>query len=287
MSKKMTKMVKKEAAMLKRSTKESLINSFRVTCIHTMVEMENLYGVAGIVENLFGNDIEDAEATAQNFKNSSAWTILSNLYDYAVNGIVNDEPPSIVIDGANVLELASCHDNHVSQEWADLVEMADARLSLEEGGDLTIKRVALLGGVDMRTVRNAISAGDLAATKDDDIVWIEHASTMRWLHSRKGFKPTVYPEARKLSDIAEITSSTAFGAFLAARRKFLGLDAATTPSISGPTRDMATKLESGMFLLPLDAAFPLADFYQINRKDFLEAVMRIFFAEELSILVGK
>jgi hypothetical protein len=44
------------------------------------------------------------------------------------------------------------------------------------------------------------------------------------------------------------------------------------------------QLEAGVFALPLDAVFPVADFYQVDRKAFLECVMRVFFYEELRML---
>jgi hypothetical protein len=43
-------------------------------------------------------------------------------------------------------------------------------------------------------------------------------------------------------------------------------------------------LESGSFQFPLDAVFPLADFYQLNREELLGAVMRVFFPDELKAI---
>ena len=36
--------------------------------------------------------------------------------------------------------------------------------------------------------------------------------------------------------------------------------------------------------MPLDAVIPVADFYQLDRKAFLNCVMRVFFYEELRML---
>jgi hypothetical protein len=45
------------------------------------------------------------------------------------------------------------------------------------------------------------------------------------------------------------------------------------------------ELESGVFGLPLDAVFPVADFYRLPRREFLACVMRVFFREELDAIV--
>jgi hypothetical protein len=55
---------------------------------------------------------------------------------------------------------------------------------------------------------------------------------------------------------------------------------------SSVNQDAINQLESGVFTLPLDAVFPIADFYQVSRKEMLECVMRVFFSEELSMLAS-
>ena len=55
------------------------------------------------------------------------------------------------------------------------------------------------------------------------------------------------------------------------------------PSVGSTT---LTQLEAGVFTLPLDAVFPLSDFYQVSRKEMLNCVMRVFFADELTMLAG-
>ena len=41
-----------------------------------------------------------------------------------------------------------------------------------------------------------------------------------------------------------------------------------------------SEIEMGVFNLPLDTVHPLADFYQVSRKDFLLVVMNVFFGEQ-------
>ncbi len=46
-----------------------------------------------------------------------------------------------------------------------------------------------------------------------------------------------------------------------------------------------TQLESGVFALPLDAVFPLADFYGLPQHAFLECLMRVFFRTEFDAII--
>jgi hypothetical protein len=44
------------------------------------------------------------------------------------------------------------------------------------------------------------------------------------------------------------------------------------------------ELEMGVFKLPLDTVTPLADFYQIDRRDFLVTVMKVFYEDQYRVL---
>jgi hypothetical protein len=44
------------------------------------------------------------------------------------------------------------------------------------------------------------------------------------------------------------------------------------------------EVERGIFNLPLDSVFHLADFYRLDRKVMLSCVMRIFYPEQLQAL---
>jgi hypothetical protein len=43
----------------------------------------------------------------------------------------------------------------------------------------------------------------------------------------------------------------------------------------------------GVFNLPLDTVRPLADFYQLNRTDFLFSVMKVFYEDQHRTLTKK
>jgi hypothetical protein len=170
--------------------------------------------------------------------------------------------------------------------------MGDGRFALDEGHDLTIYKLSLLANVDQRTVRNAISAGQMIANKKNGMfegeqLFIENASARRWLHGRKGFKPTIVPTDPQHLILKDVKGPADFASFLVMQRKRIGLD-----QDGGKLAVLHTcvdaraisQLEAGIFSVPLDAVFPLADFYQVSRKDLLECVMRVFFANELMML---
>lgn len=60
----------------------------------------------------------------------------------------------------------------------------------------------------------------------------------------------------------------------------------TKPAISHPavTQQTISELEAGVFALPLDAVFPIADYYLLDRKKLLKCVMRVFFNDEMRLL---
>lgn len=84
-----------------------------------------------------------------------------------------------------------------------------------------------------------------------------------------------------------VTTPADFGALLAAKRKQIGGgDQKSKTLVSHPsvTQESIAQLEEGVFALPLDAVFPVADFYLLERKKFLQCVMRVFFFEEMRLL---
>lgn len=277
--------------MAKKFNKEDLFENYFNTAKDVFINFELVFEVEGVCEQLFGahpdHDFND-EAAKQRVRSSEAWQSLSHLYDYAVDGIRHDakEPEEIVLAGAEVISYVTTENQGPAEEWDQIVAQGDGRFGLDNGSDLSLEKLALLADVDERTVRNAISHGDLVAHKDDGILFIGNTSARNWLSGRRGFKPSRIPTDLG-GDISQISTPIEFGAFLLAQRKTLGLDTIGNKVVMlHPSVDLKTimDIEKGVFKLPLDTVFPLADFYQIDRKGFLDAVMRIFFAEQLRSL---
>lgn len=283
--------------MAKNDHKEKLFDDFYRAACGTLESLEMHYNLIGVLDQVFGKDADLRQNTEQaktNLRNSNAWNELSALYEYAIHGITSDldGPDSVVINGSDVLKLASSEEWRPSNEWDEIIAMGDGRFALDDGQDITIYKLALLAKVDLRTVRNAVSAGNIVAYKKELIfegeqICIENASARRWLHGRKGFKPTVMSDADEHQGLNSVETPAGFGAFLVSQRKRIGLDTeAGKLMVFHTSVDLKSisELEAGIFALPLDAVFPLADFYQVSRKELLDCVMRVFFADELHMI---
>lgn len=283
-------MAKTENKENKIDRKEKLFTDFYITTTYALEALERQFNVKDVLSQVLGKDVTEEESKAK-LRASRPWATLSTLYDYAVDGVDHgEEPEDFVIDGSDVLKLVSTENHTPSKEWEDIVTMGDGRFALDTGEIIDLYRVALLANVDIRTVRNAASSGDLVLYKQNDMLYVENASARRWLMGRRGFKPTVMNnEAQNLS-LASVNSPAEFGVFLVCQRKRINLDSddgklvVFHPSVKPQA---IIELEAGVFTLPLDAVFPIADFYQVSRKELLECVMRVFFYEEMRILSGE
>ena len=274
--------------MAKTDRKEKLFQNFFHAAFNSFEALETQFNIKGVIDQVFGKDTDENQAKL-NLRSSCSWTTLSTLYDYAVDGVNgNGHPIDVVIAGSDVIKLASSENYTPSEEWEQIVAMGDGRYALDNGKLIELYKVALLANVDIRTVRNAVSAGDLVSIKDNNDLYIESASARRWLHGRKGFKPTVMIDGAEHLSLSKVSSPAEFGAFLVSQRLRIGLDSDDSKLVvfhPGVNQQAITQLEAGIFVMPLDAVFPLADFYQVGRKELLECVMRVFFFEELDMLV--
>lgn len=277
----------------KAKTLERLFDDFFHTAHGSFESLEIRYGIDGVMDQIFGKDAAEDEAR-EKLRNSWAWQTLAAAYEYAVNGVEPapgfDGPSSLVIDASDVLKLANSENYWVSEEWDNIIAMGDGRFGLDEGSPILLYKLALLANVDIRTVRNAVSSGELVTFKSeaDGNVYVENASARRWLYGRRGFKATVVSDAAMYMTPERITTPAEFGAMLAAQRERKNSEIADANSaVEHPavSQEALAQLEAGVFSLPLDAALPVADFYLMDRKKFLQCVMRVFFAEELQMLV--
>lgn len=290
--------------MAKKTHKEQLFESSFYATQATLEVLESHFLIHVMDQAFGGADIATEEQKAkEHFRASNAWRELSALYEYAINGVVDSEYDTqyadrsyIVTNGAAIIEVLSSGEGRLSPEWTEIYTMGDGRFCLDGGERISLLKLALLARVDLRTVRNAASAGHLVTCKEEkmleqDTVFAENASARRWLLGRKGFKPTLLTNLER-EQIGEINSPSGFGSFLAQQRKDVEevLDAADIAkrSVNHPSVNQGAinQLESGVFTLPLDAVFPIADYYQVSRKEMLECVMRVFFSEELSMLAS-
>ena len=274
--------------------KEALFNNYIDTALEVLADFEVVFGIDNVASQFFGQiiahgetQIPDRQAAMKHVQQSDAWRSLSRLYDYAVDGVLDDpNPDEIVESAADVLTYFETYSISPADDWIHIVQQGDGRFALDDGQDIIIDKLRLLAGVDIRTVRNAVSAGDLAAHKVDGDTFINNDTAREWLSLRRSFKPTRIISTDKIK-LSQVSSPVEFAAFLKAQRETLGFDlkdkklAFIHPSLDAR---IITDVEGGIFKLPLDSVFPLADFYQIEKQPFLNMVMRVFYKDQLSMI---
>lgn len=272
------------------AVKDELFEDFFSAAWNTFLALESQFQVKGVMDQVFGVDA-DMDEGKESLRKSPAWQTLIDVYEYAYNGVEpkNAGPEDIVIDGSDVLKLVSSENHWPCAAWDNIIAMADGRFGLDEGSPIDLYKVALLANVDIRTVRNAVSAGELISFKssDEQRVLVESASARRWLLGRRGFKATLKSLDGGYETIDTIKTPAGFGAFLKQQRERLKLDDKFDKLVvmhPSATIQALEQLEAGVFSLPLDAVFPVADFYELDRKEFLLCVMRVFFYEEMEVL---
>lgn len=267
-----------------RWNKQTLFDNFCACTRQAVRDWETFFGVEGMAEQVLGEPIHAHKNAEQVLRESDTWESLMALYDYATEGITGGrEEACIVLDAGAILKLVQTEDHWISAEWFEILTMGDARYGLDDGAALSLERIALLANVDIRTVRNAVSAGDLIVEQGV----IDNSMARRWLHGRKGFKPTVVSSSAENLALEDIHTAADFGTFLKKQRERLGLsEGGQKLTIFHPcaTANTIQQLEAGVFTLPLDAVFRVADLYQLSRKALLECIMRVFFTQELETL---
>jgi len=287
--------------MDKQITKAELFENFFNTSIEVIPLIESTFELSsGSIFNQVFNVPEESISLQQadakdHFKKSEAWNALSNLYDYAIDGYIDntqyddieDAASEIVIGAAEVISIITTENSEPSQDWDRIIMMGGGRFSLDIGSSIDILKLSLLANVDVRTTRNAISAGHLASEKIDNIVLIDSQSALLWLNNRRAFTPTKFIRSIQ-KELAEVNSATEFGVHLRALRVESGISLPENNLEQGPVTISLSDIknvESGIFILPINSVDLLANFYQVNKKELLNNIMKIFFSEQLDLIL--
>lgn len=282
------------------SAKDRLFNDFFYCAFRSMERVAHLFQLDGVTAQVFGEGYfpnlapEVDKAAKTRLRQNRAWHYLSELYDYAIDGVdrtgesgsASDGASSLVIDAGEVIALLTGEEDRPSQEWHDIVRMADGRFALGDGQPLDALRVALLANVDVRTVRNAISAGALITFKQGDDVLVENESARQWLMGRKGFKPTI-EIGGTMRLLSAVVTPQEFGDFVRRQRTAMENPNQSLDTYPGLTEEVLMDAEAGVFRAPLNLVWPMADFYGVSREALLECVMRIYFSEALQTIADR
>lgn len=231
-----------------------------------------------------GEDGEVAQRQRENFCATRAWKRFVAIYDFAVQGeLKNRSDPYLMLnEWKNLLSHLPQSDPFVVHVNETIFVLANGRNSLESGYDLRFEELVLLANVDERTVRNAISAGELTYFKNEAKGFVSAASARDWLEGRRGFVRTYFKETID-KVLSEIKTPAEFGAFLNSQRT--ARNAFPVRQKTPEIQHEIEKLEQGIFDLPLSRTFQLADFYCLNRGEFIDCVMRIYFPNQYDALI--
>ena len=214
---------------------------------------------------------------------SSEWHCFEAVHDFAVDGIYHEDVDvyAMLMNASKMTSFFMAANPFEAAPLDQLVQQAWARHEMEVGGFVRFDPFVRLAGVDARTVRNAISAGDLVFHKNDGNGVIEGKSAKRWLTGRRGFKPTRMIQRHPMLETIDTPSALVeFLGSINAQRVHDGL-------LEPPLNLKGIQdLERGAFNFSLDAVYPLADYYGVERDVFLKCVMRVFFAAQYRALLA-
>lgn len=270
--------------------KNELFNRFVQAGEILFTQIENNFGFHDIKKQFFGRETYDkASATEVNLmrawvRDSKAWTSYSTVFDYAVDGIIQEftNPFVMINEAAQIVSLLITTNPYIAGILEPVIIQAEGRSAMEMGQFIRFEALVALAGLDERTVRNAISAGDLIFQKNDGKGLIDPVSARNWLTGRRGYKHTRIITSNP-GLLKDVTSPAQFGAFLKASR----IQFSNHLHIENLPVDQKSigEIENGIFNLSLNVTFDIADYYRIDRNEFLKCVMRIFFRDQYDALL--
>jgi len=241
------------------------------------------------------NDNDDTgcrDLTVDDIKESPISHDMECAIDYAKGyrfGNINN--PENFLDGMGLfLSLVEHHFKYIEDsKYKYLYELTSARGTLDNGDPLNLKELALLAGVDERTVRNAASSKDaisLKTQKSGGSTLVNNDEAIRWLTNRPDFKVTEYIKDTTLDTPRYFEDAIGFGHYLIHRREELGLTIDEVASVIGSSVDVISDLENGIDQLHLSQVSKLSNVLNENKSKFMTDYMRIFHLEALADLKG-
>ena len=260
---------------------EELYRVFSVELEKHMEITERVFGITGIMEQLFGSQTPSERSSF--LKTNPAWRILETVYNYAVEGVPlpPDSINKMFSDAEFVLRTASYFGDFPSKEWANVISMSMVRNRMDYGGGVVAIDLALLAGVELRTVLDAVNDGKmLARDEGNGVVYISPVSASRWLLNRMDFKPT---QARDVAlPLGSVKTVLDFRTAILRAREKAGMDIAKAAAMVGPMVDAADleRLERGILDLRAADRWRVAEAYGLDGKEFEEAASRVFYERE-------
>ncbi len=214
---------------------------------------------------------------------------IGETYEYVVTGNGPIQPfcsQDVVIDcvftmrnfiGESVFGNPTFNSWFENSKYHFLHQAGEARAHLDAELELSIKELALLAGVDERTIRNAASAGAFEITKFGSSTLIDSTEARKWLNARPDFKPTKY---RNEQIISGVYTATEFGNFVTMKMEENELTTDNVAKEIGVEVDVIVDLEKGIDRINLGHISKLQNLLKIDGNQLLSDYMEIFHPEE-------
>jgi|GEM_PF-1793355 len=227
--------------------------------------------------------------TLENVKETFSSLIydIGEIYEYAANGIIWDH--NHTMDCLAGMDWICHYGTQIFEHWFQknaesktnfLYQLAYARFRLDEDDDLNIKNLALLAGVDERTIRNTASVGAFEIKKSGSSTIISNTEARRWLNTRPDFKATEHKGKSPGRIFVGHYTATEFGQFLALNRKEQNLTVEQVAQEIGVETDVLIDLEKGIDRIHLSQISKLQNLLKIEGNKLLNDYMEIFHYEE-------
>ncbi|WP_180130299.1 MULTISPECIES: hypothetical protein [unclassified Acinetobacter] len=287
-------------------SKEEFFQNIYTCALGNFSTMEGHMGIHGIMGQVFGvNNIENLgtaydlptfsteieDKLAKNhFMNGLIWSPFECIYEYAVNGDASRCSMDEITDCVDFIHILHSDHFHVSNGSNDIITMALARHALEHDSEVMFYNIktcnyplaiAHLADIDLRTLKNAISAGEIEAFSKHEL---SSASLKHWLSKRKGFKPTFYV---KQTQNFSFNSPTSFATMLKEARLHLEENFNPEELLNACScSNVIEQLELGIFELPLNFLPLIAKTYEIPYPILFKQVMQTFYPNEYALLTN-
>lgn len=230
---------------------------------------------------------------------------METLYEYAINGVrtMSDMTDDYEfsrdffkgLEGFNLFEVYVEGSDTSIKKCMQIVDMTNARLCLDDGGfawstdgnvlanHLSLAQVALLAGLDERTVRNATTpkAKDRLATVNfGGRTFVDNEVAIEWL-TRRGFNDTVVATHGSRRDPKDGFQSAAdLGVFVAESRRTLEMGQDELARQADVKETWLANLEAGELVFDKQGCLKLAQALNLVSKDFTLAVFSVHQSQE-------
>lgn len=282
-------------------TKDQFFQNIFHCALGNFAEIETNMHITGIISQVFGiNDFEynytelpelasNKLLAQQNFMNHPIWHPFDKTYEYAVNGIANTYSIDELNECVDFSHILNSDHFQIHSRSHEIITMALVRYALENESTVNFfdlgntnypQAIAKLANIDVRTLKNAISANEIEMLSKGIL---SASSLKQWLLGRKGFKPTIYQKDKSLNYF--FNSPNTFAQVIATVREELGEKFDPKELILLTKQENIIKeLESGIFNLPLQCIPILSKIYHIPHPILLKQILKTFYPKEYALL---